>query len=367
MRLFACTGCGQPLYFENDHCEGCGRRLGFIAEAVSLVPLEPLEGWDGLWSPMVEAGGPFRFCSNAQYDVCNWVVPADSQEIFCAACRANRTIPNLSENGNLAKWRKLEMAKHRLVYSLLRLKLPLRNKIEDPAAGLAFDFLSEPAPLLDERSGRIMTGHAEGVITINTIEADDAERERLRQAMAEPYRTLLGHFRHESGHYYWERLIREGYKLESFRELFGDERRDYQSALKSHYEQGPPMGWQEDYVTSYAAAHPWEDWAESFAHYLHMADTLETAHSFGLQLWPQAERRSAMAASASFDPYGDVGFGTLIETWLPLVFAVNSLNRSMGQPDLYPFLLTPRVLEKLEYVHREIRKSAIRPDGGKAI
>ena len=246
-------------------------------------------------------------------------------------------------------WQRLEGAKHRMVYGLLRLGLPLISKADDPS-GLAFDFLADPASAWQD-SPQIMTGHAEGLITINIAEADDAERERRRQDMAEPYRTLLGHFRHEVGHYYWERLVRGGPWHEPFRELFGDESVDYGARLEAHHAGGPPADWQDRFVSAYASAHPWEDWAETWAHYLHVVDTLETAHAFNLRLRPRAGADPALAMAANFDPYGHADFDALIETWLPLTYAVNSLNRSMGQPDLYPFALAPPVVAKLRFVH----------------
>ena len=244
----------------------------------------------------------------------------------------------------------LDLAKHYLVYGLLRLGLPVVSKAEDDARGLAFDFLADPdSP--EQAGSPVTTGHAEGLITINIAEADDAERERRRQGMAEPYRSLLGHFRHESGHYYWERLIREGRWLKAFRSCFGDERRDYQTCLQAHYADGPPPDWQERFVSAYASAHPWEDWAETWTHYLHIVDTLETAQAFGLRLSPAAGSDPSLAAVADFDPYQEKSFESLIATWLPLTYAVNSLNRSMGQPDLYPFVIAPPVIAKLRFVH----------------
>lgn len=169
--------------------------------------------------------------------------------------------------------------------------------------------------------------------------------------MAEPYRTLLGHFRHEVGHHYWERLVRDGVWHEAFRETFGDERRDYAEALSAHYAGGPPADWQQRFVSGYAAAHPWEDFAETWAHYLHMVDTLETAAAFGLRLAPAAGSASGLVLSIGFEPCRQRDFDALVGAWLPLTYAVNSLNHSMGQPDLYPFVLAPTVQGKLRFVH----------------
>src|SRR5919106_4546362 len=334
MKLFECQHCGQLLYFENTRCERCGHDLGYLPDSAVLSALTREDGdrWRLLAAPL----GLVRFCANASYDACNWLVPAESSDAFCRACRHNRTIPDLGVAEHLLRWRRLEAAKHRLVYGLLRLGLPLPSKIEDSESGLAFDFLAGPAGRFQE-TPQVITGHARGLITINIAEADDAERERARKDMAEPYRTLLGHFRHEIGHYYWARLVRDGRWLEPFRALFGDERQHYGSCLEAHHAAGPPADWPERFISGYAAAHPWEDWAETWAHYLHLVDTLETAQAFRLSVSPAAGDDPALAAAAYFDPYRYDDFDAMIRTWLPLTYAVNSLNRSMGQPDLYPF------------------------------
>ncbi|MBV9557823.1 MAG: putative zinc-binding metallopeptidase, partial [Pseudolabrys sp.] len=199
-----------------------------------------------------------------------------------------------------------------------------------------------------------MTGHAAGLITLNLAEADDAERERQRTQMHEPYRTLLGHFRHEIAHYYWDRLVANSASLEDFRNLFGDERKDYAQSLQDHYNNGPPPNWHESFVTAYASTHPWEDFAETWAHYFHMVDTLETARDFGLSVRPRVLKSHDLAMDIDFDPH-HADIDRIIDAWLPLTFAVNSINRSMGLPDLYPFVLAPPVIVKLAFIHRRIR------------
>jgi hypothetical protein len=171
--------------------------------------------------------------------------------------------------------------------------------------------------------------------------------------MDEPYRTLLGHFRHEIGHYYFFRLVGpSGEYVKEFTELFGDPDEDYQDALDRHYSQGPPEGWERDFVSSYATMHPAEDWAETFAHYLHIRDTLDTSAAF-----------SFAPAGATYErrTLGPSGFGTLIEMWLPLAWALNMVNRSMGKGDLYPFVLTPPVLEKMRFIHSVIDEITAEP------
>jgi hypothetical protein len=346
MRSFACQACGHPLYFENFLCESCGRRLGFLP---SLLTMTALEAAGELWMSVTDPDNQYRYCANSVFDSCNWLIPAQSAEGFCVACRHNRTIPDLSKQRNIALWRRIETAKRRLFYSLLRLKLPLKTKSDDPT-GLAFNFL---AP-----TGKpVMTGHLDGVITINLAEADDAERERQRGAMEEPYRTLLGHFRHEIAHYYWDRLVRDHGTIGEFREVFGDECADYGEALKRHHAEGAPESWPTSYVTAYASSHPWEDFAETWAHYFHIVDTLETARAFGVRMRPRAASAEAFEASIDFDPY-TASIDRLIDAWLPLTFAFNSINRSMGVPDLYPFVLGVPAMLKLTYVYNKIHRLA---------
>jgi hypothetical protein len=345
MKLFRCQHCGQVLYFENFQCERCGHRLGYLPETATLSALEQ-EG-DG-WSTLAKPVASVRFCENAGHGVCNWLVPAGSDDIFCAACRHNQTIPPLENPDYRAAWAKLETAKHRLMYTLLRLGLPLQTRLESPDHGLAFDFLAD---VPDSAGPKVMTGHDNGLITIALVEANDAEREKRRVSMHEPYRTLLGHFRHEVGHHYWDLLVRDGNRLDEFRALFGDESEDYDAALQRHYSQGAPPDWQNSFVSTYATAHPWEDFAETWAHYLHIIDTLEMAVAFGIQVDPVVSDDPELSVAVDLDPYRTETVEPLVKLWLPLCFALNSLNRSMGLGDAYPFVLSPVVVEKLGFIH----------------
>lgn len=346
MQLFECQNCGQTLHFENRFCGRCNHRLGYVAERQALVALR--QGGE-LWFPIDAPHESYRFCANAEHDVCNWLVPADGTRIFCEACSHNRTIPDLSVEGNLERWRRIEDAKHRLFYSLIQFRLPLVTRAEDPE-GLVLDMIADPD---DPNADKVLTGHASGLITINIAEADDAERESRRTGMGELYRTLLGHFRHEVGHYYWDRLVRDGDPavLEQFRALFGDEREDYAEALNRHYAQGPAPDWRERCISAYASAHPWEDFAETWAHYLHIVDTLGTAGAYGLRLRPDVDQAGELATRIDFDSYRGQTIEALVDAWTPLTLAVNSLNRSMGLADLYPFVLSTPVITKLGFVH----------------
>lgn len=349
MKLFKCQSCGQVLYFENRVCQRCGHTLGFLAEDLALTALESVD--PGTWTALARTDRPYRFCANAAFDVCNWIVPADGADRLCRACRHNAVIPDTSLSANVNAWRVIEMAKHRLFYTLLRLRLPLATRQEDPQHGLSFEFLADPPA----SSSRVMTGHDNGVITIALAEADDVERERRRTGMGEPYRTLLGHFRHEIGHYYWDVLVRDGGPLDTFRSLFGDDRADYGEALQRHYAQGAPADWSQRFVSAYASAHPWEDFAETWSHYLHIVDTLEMARAFGLSVNPKVDDDGLVTADLATDPRLAPDFARIVDDWLPLTFALNNLNRCMGQADVYPFIISPPVVEKLDFVHGLLR------------
>ncbi len=351
MKLFTCTHCGHALYFENVSCERCGHRLGYEPQSNALLALE-LEPDAAAWTDPSRPGERWRFCTNAGQGACNWLVPAGDAEGFCRACRHNEIIPPMDAPGNLVRWQKIERAKKRLFYSLLRLNLPLATRAQDPQHGLSFKFLAEgvaPQP--------VMTGHDSGVITIALGEADDAEREYRRTQFNEPYRTLLGHFRHEIGHHYWDILVGGTPALQPFRALFGDETQPYDDALQRHYANGAPDGWQQTHISTYATAHPWEDFAETWAHYLHLVDTTEMAAAFGVRLRPSGSAQHDLTARLDFDPYAGCSIGELIDNWVPLAALINNLNRAVGQPDAYPFVLTPGVIEKLDFIHRLVGKA----------
>lgn len=344
MKVFQCTNCSNPVFFENTHCEKCGFFLGYLDSENQIFALNPnnLE-----W---VIAHKTYHYCENHSRDVCNWLILKDKTSPFCVACSLNRTIPDLSISENVEMWKKLEIAKHRLVYSLQRLPLPIQSKFEFPDSGLCFDFLS--AKVLNSEGERNMTGHANGVITIILAEADSVKREQIRKSMHEPYRTLIGHFRHEVGHYYWQLIVANNVELlESFRDLFGDERQNYSEALQEHYKNGAPDDWQDHFISEYASTHPWEDWAETWAHYFHILNSMETAFHFGLKGNPKLNNAPHMRIE-SFYPYDKVTFQTILDETVPLFYAVNSMNRTMGIPDVYPFVISNKVKTKLEFIHQ---------------
>jgi hypothetical protein len=356
-RSYHCR-CGRPVFFANTVCLGCQTPLGYEPQLAQVVPLEQ-GGQPDTWRLVAEFDADERRpryarCGNfASAAGCNWLIRCGEggkpDQPLCTSCRLNRTIPDLSVAENQLLWGRIEAAKRRLVSSLVALGLPVRSKVtEDPEHGLAFDFLRA----LPEGPA-VLTGHDNGVITLNLDEADDAKRESMRVSMHEPYRTLLGHFRHEVGHYYWDRLVDGTEWLTPFRELFGDEREDYGEALKRHYEQGAAPDWPLRHVSAYAASHPWEDWAETWAHYLHMVDTLDTALSFGLDSDNVEITYEPFTTDVLFrsDDPGAATFLSFVNAWMELTGLLNELSRSMGQPDFYPFVLSAPAVRKLHFAH----------------
>jgi hypothetical protein len=362
-RAFSCR-CGRPIFFRNSRCLACERELGYDPVRRQLLAIEPVAGRDGVWHASGEGGGPrWRRCANLDTaSGCNWLIddatPADPEDApvrgQCAACRLTRTLPDLTQPGNAERWHRIALAQRRLVSTLIALELPVASWYDEPERGLAFDLLHA------QPGAAVTTGHADGVITIDIEEADDPTREQRRQALGEPYRTLLGHLRHESGHYYWMRLVEHGRWLEPFRERFGDERADYAAALERHYTDGAPADWGTRFVSAYASAHPWEDWAETWAHYLHLVDTLDTARSFGLhgeRVELEYERFDArLLADAGDDAAGAERFVALLGDWMQLTGVLNELSRSMGLPDFYPFVLSHEAARKLHFVHRVVNE-----------
>ncbi len=363
--------CERPVYFRNSLCLGCKTPLGYAPDPGEIRALEPADE-SGNWRLEGEKDPSrmWRRCGNFDSPCgCNWLVAADDSEPLCLSCRLNRTIPNLDDADSGGWWRAIENAKRRLVAQLLGLGLPVESRVSGlKERGVMFDFLRSP-----KDGPRVLTGHALGLITMNVEEADDAVREKTRQSLREPYRTLLGHFRHEIGHYYWDRLIADTPWLEKFRDVFGDERVDYAASLKRNYEEGPPPDWANQHITSYASVHPWEDWAECWAHYLHVVDSLDTALGFGLRGDEVEMKAEAFSVNDLYDPAAPDAQRviTLINSWVQLTTVLNELARSMGQQDFYPFVMSRPVLRKLHFIQmvvqmvvKEARESLESPPPG---
>lgn len=332
MKRFYCD-CGNEIFFENRFCNVCNNSLGFIPNSQIFI------------NPFTQKG--YRFCSNYEALQCNWLIHESDVNSQCLACRLTRTIPNLNYENNWRRWAKLEMTKRRAFYMLLRLNLPIPNRVSFQSQSqneqsqsqflqtpLLFDFLEDKRTNPDVSLDFVYTGHANGVVTINVAEADDSYRIATQELMNEPYRTLLGHFRHELGHFYWLDLLKNNEALIAFRELFGDERLDYNTAMETFYQKGVLPNWQQSFISAYASSHPLEDWAETWAHYLHISDTLETAYSFGLL--PSDEIMGK--------------FHRWLDVWMRFSITLNALNRSMGMDDPYPFVISEKVKSKLQFI-----------------
>lgn len=368
MKLFSCI-CGETssLFFESTQCTTCGRLTGFCHDLKSVISFDPTEK-EGIFVG-AENGLEYQQCDNYRlHQTCNGMTPVinpkheEATSNLCFSCHFNDNIPNLSIPQHITLWRKLETAKRRTLFTLDALELPLLDKTQDPQKGLSFDFLADKnatdhfaTPIKGQDP--VFTGHSNGHITINIAEADDVARASARLAMGERYRTLLGHFRHEIGHYYWDILVAPDKKqLTKCRALFGDDREDYQESIERHYEEGAPENWQNSYISEYATMHPWEDFAETWAHYLHMIDTLETAQEGGLELTKKSDKHSPEVSDLAL-PQEENYFNkrssltNIVNTWIRFSVVLNSLNRSMGLPDAYPFVYNETIVKKLQFIH----------------
>lgn len=360
MTPFQCTRCGNTVFFENTHCGRCDAVLGYVPgerRMVSFDPepstpdaADPAPGWLRLGD--ADSGPPrLRPCDNRiVHQVCNWMLDdGDAGGPLCLSCRLTQVIPSLDTPGNLGHWAAIERAKRRLVYTLISIGLtPQPRGAPGVDRGLSFQLL-ESLP----GGPPVMTGHEDGIITLNIAEADDVHREAARVSMGEPVRTLLGHLRHEVSHYLEWRHVEGTPAMARCREVFGDDTVDYAAALQTHYAQGAPPDWPGRFVSAYASAHPYEDWAETCAHVLLVIDALETASAWGLQLDGPSPTRAADGADAR-QPLDR----RVLAHWLPLAQFLNAMNRSLGQADSYPFLLPPAVLDKMSLVQALLADAA---------
>ncbi|MDH5324880.1 MAG: putative zinc-binding metallopeptidase [Gammaproteobacteria bacterium] len=337
MKRFFCQ-CGQEVFFDSRYCQACQLAVGYDPNKAMILSLEP--GGDNTWVSTLDRT-QYHLCDNGRlHGVCNGLIEAEnasSTNKLCVACSLNRTIPDLSKEGNLFHWNSIEQAKRRLIYGLLQLGLPLNAPVSAYPMGLAFDFLEDQRSNPNMPEEFVITGHRNGVITLNILEADEVQRAWQKQLNFERYRTVLGHLRHEAGHYYFELLVGD---QQNFAAVFGDPQLPYEKALQNYYQNGPLDGWQQSYISAYAGAHPLEDWAECFAHLLHVCDTLETAIARGVL--PPVEE--------------PMDVDTLLSSWDRLAVTLNELNRSLGLADAYPFVVAPTIAEKFRYIHGRIRQ-----------
>ena len=374
MKTFKCTCDSQQiLFFESNLCIACKRVVGVDDRFVAVEPYN-LDDKTGYYFKDKQPAVRYQKCDNhADHNTCNGMVNMDTfvpvpdkDEVLCFACRFNETIPDLSVVEHIPLWKKMEVAKRRALYTLKALALPLRTIVQNPDGGLSFDFITDRdvkdhfvTPLQDHEP--VFTGHDSGHITINLAEADEVARSHTKHAMGERYRTLLGHFRHELGHYYFEVLIAgSDKKRELCKQYFGDEELDYQEALKKHYEHGAPANWPDNFISEYATMHPYEDWAETWAHYMHIMDTLETAKNFAITgsinddaVQPEDVSELNLPQNAFFFS-AQTSIDSILDTWMNFAIILNSLNRSMGMNDAYPFVLSQPVRRKLAFIHHAI-------------
>jgi len=340
---FECT-CGNRLYFHNTQCVSCGREVGWCPACAGLTALEPLDG-GGYRCGNAACGATLNKCLNyAEAQVCNRCVAMEdgSGSALCEYCRLTEVIPDLTVAGNREKWQKLEQAKRRLLYSLDLLGLPYTG-VSPP---LSFDFKSDVEPpdgwSFEFGGERVYTGHANGKITINIREADPVEREKARVWFGEAQRTLIGHFRHEIGHYYWDVLV-AGQREDAFKRVFGDhEQPPYAAAIQRYHEQGPAPDWPARCISPYASMHPWEDFAETFSTYLDMASVLRVASEMDME--PGAVLMSLEISDA-------------VERYVKVGVTINEFNRSMGLSDLVPEVFVPPVVDKLRFVDGLVRNA----------
>jgi hypothetical protein len=334
MRRFVCPVCHTQISFTSSECGSCATALGFFSDGLELLPLAvaPSAAAGYVVLARTQDESVWWRCLNFAWG-CNWMIRADSGDVWCSACRLTRGRPDESSLDAVLAWSTTELAKRRLIYQLRSLGLPIDSPADDPDNGVVFDLVYLP-------DSRGVTGHRKGVVTFDLREVDDRFREGARLAFYEPDRTVLGHLRHEIGHHYWDLLVVRNDAVDEFRDLFGDERPDYNEALEQHYER---LGeaFPDTHITSYATSHPSEDWAEMFAHFLHIRDGIETADEFGLD--HPATKPEALDA--------------LLDRWAVLANALNEMSLGLGHSAPYPYTISAAVATKLAFVQRQVARA----------
>lgn len=276
------------------------------------------------------------FCANRDRLGCNWAAPEPGA--LCRSCAMTTLAPDPSMPDAIPHWAEAESGKRWVLDNLGRWGW---FGPEDTGPSPVFHMLAEgPVP--------VSMGHAQGVVTISVAEADPVLRTSRREALNEPYRTMIGHLRHEIAHVVWWRLSLRADFLDAFRAMFGDERTDYGEALQRHYGNGPPAGWEQHYLTGYASAHPHEDWAETAAHLLHLTDIADSFVAAGLG--------APDLPATDWDPYAEPDAARLTAAAAAVTLGVNHVNRAMGLPDLYPFVMSDTARAKLAFVHHWLRR-----------
>ena len=341
MRLFHCDRCGSTLPFGAQACPACFADIGYVPDQRTLRVLTPTDDRAGfhLGSGDTNDDSTWWRCLNAAWG-CNWMVRSLEGQSWCRSCRLTRGRPDTARPDAIQAWTIAEAAKRRLVHQLDEFALPIEIESESMPDGLVFDLVYLPG------EGGI-TGHFEGVVTLDLAETEDAHRDELRRRLGEPFRTVIGHLRHEVAHFYWPRLVGQTDEIDTFRHLFGDDRADYRESI-DHYYANATADWDRArYVTAYAAAHPFEDWAETFAHYLHIVDSIDTAVAYDLV--PPTDGTMLVT-----DAVGALAFSDILDAWRPINTAVNAIAETVGAPAVYPFEPVGAVVDKLTFVHRQI-------------
>ncbi|TNU74701.1 hypothetical protein FH969_07670 [Miniimonas arenae] len=343
MHHYRCPQCSGLLYSDSLACRSCGTEIGVHPPSQRFLSVQP----DG-----VERDGTRWFACGNRDQRCNWLVDVASGDERCTACRMTRRIPEPDDTLAIAKLAKVAKDKRRLLLHLASLGLPITPWYEQPG-GLGFDLLSSRSG-----NGPVRIGHAGGIITIDLAESLDDHRERLRVSLGEPYRTMLGHFRHESGHYYQRVLVETTDWIGECRELFGDERASYADAISRHYSEGAPQGWIQGYISEYATMHPWEDFAETWAHYLHITDTLGVLAEAGVELLADRHPDLLPRDITPRTSYHGRETREMLQDWYWCSKLLNRANQAMGKGDLYPFGIVAAVARKLDFVHRVVQDAS---------
>ncbi|MET0672412.1 MAG: putative zinc-binding metallopeptidase [Microbacterium pygmaeum] len=338
-----CPHCRHFLYLKRLTCPNCDAELGFHMLSRQFY---------GIRNNRTQIGEHVWYtCSNRDWE-CNWLVREDAPAGRCFSCRLTRTRPPSDDTVALSKLASVEESKRRLILQLGALGLPIVGW-DVHEGGLGFDLLSSLS-----LGHPVMIGHANGIITIDLAESLDDRREALRVRLGEVYRTILGHLRHEVGHYYQNVLLTDDAAWARSRELFGDERSSYKDAIARHYRYGAPDDWRESFISEYATMHPWEDFAETFAHYLHITGTLQTAAAVGMKL--DATVTSMRDTDVvPLESYQDEPVQQLLSDWEWMSQSFNRINRSMGFGDLYPFEMVPAVRTKLGFMHDLVTRAPL--------
>ena len=336
MRSYQCL-CSNRLFFHNCFCIECGRDSGLCPNCRKIVALS-VDDQGTTRCGNGECGIAVAKCQNySNGHVCNCLVSTDvagSPPSLCRYCQLTIVIPSLKVAGNLDKWRRLEAAKNRVLHTVESVGLPVAIEPGSDDLALSFDFREDGATT-------VVTSHCDGRVMINIKEADSVTREVARVHLGENQRSLVGHFRHELGHYYWARLVvKNAGLLNRFRRLFGDENKiDYALASKNYYANGPLPNWSQRYISAYAGMHPWEDFAESFGTYLDMVTVVDTAVHFG----------QVNASTNDFD--------SVVAAYVKIGVAANEMNRDMGLLDLVPEIFVGPIVDKLKFVHDLCRRA----------